>query len=206
MRTIVQLSDLHFGRTDPALIAPLVEVVHRLTPDLLVVSGDLTQRAKSHEFREARQFLDRLPSPQIVVPGNHDIPLYNVLKRFANPLKNYQRHVTQDLEPQFVDDEIAVIGVNTARSLAFKNGRINSGQMEHVRAVFAGLAEKVTKIVVTHHPFDLPANHVQKHLVGRAGDAMEVFSRCGADLLLAGHLHVSSAGSTADASNEPSST
>src|SRR5471030_3362505 len=133
MRTLVHLSDLHFGRVDPALLEPLRRRVLGLAPDVVVVSGDLTQRAKTEEFKAARAFLDTLPGPQIVVPGNHDIPLYNVASRFLTPLRKYTRYVTLDLTPEYVDEEIAVLGINTARSLTFKDGRINREQIEQVR-------------------------------------------------------------------------
>src|SRR5436190_6844481 len=111
MRVLVHLSDLHFGRIDHALVKPLIELVTSIKPDVVAVSGDLTQRAKSEQFEEARRFLDALPSPQIVVPGNHDVPLHNVFRRMLQPLDNYQRYITADLEPFFADDEIAVLGI-----------------------------------------------------------------------------------------------
>ena len=196
MRTIIHMSDLHFGRVDHALLEPLRRCVIRLKPNLVVVSGDLTQRARAGQFRDARKFLDTLPSPQIVVPGNHDVPLYNVFKRFFAPLDNYRRLISTDLEPTMIDEEIAVVGINTARSLTFKGGRINEEQVERVRAKLCNLSEAITKIVVTHHPFDLPPNWDKDHIVGRAPLAMQMFSRCGADVLLAGHVHMSHAGDT----------
>ena len=196
MRTLVHLSDLHFGRTDPLLIEPLLAAVARIAPDTVVVSGDLTQRAKAAEFEAARAFLDRLPHPLIVVPGNHDVPFYRVWERFLSPLGKYKRHVTSDLEPAFVDDEIAVLGVNTARSLTFKGGRVNEEQIEVIRSRLAPLPETLTRIVVTHHPFDLPDDPGNGELVGRAGLAMAVFAECGVDLLLAGHFHSTQSGET----------
>lgn len=196
MRTLVQLSDLHFGRTDPALLEPLLGAIDAIRPDVVVVSGDLTQRARSAEFREARAFLDRLPAPCIVVPGNHDVPLYRVWERFLSPLGKYRRHITDDLSPSLVDAEIAVLGINTARSLTFKNGRINEEQMAAIRTCFAALPATVTKIVVTHHPFDLPDSPGADDIVGRAGVAMRVFASCGVDLLLAGHFHTTQSGET----------
>jgi 3',5'-cyclic AMP phosphodiesterase CpdA len=157
MKTLVHLSDVHFGRTDEAVVAALIPLVHSLGPDLVVVSGDLTQRARPHEFRAARRFLDQLPGPQIVVPGNHDVPLYNVYQRFVQPLAKYRRFISADLEPYYVDGEIAVVGLNTARSLTFKGGRISEQQMERLRERLQPLDESLTKIVVTHHPFELPA-------------------------------------------------
>jgi 3',5'-cyclic AMP phosphodiesterase CpdA len=197
MRTLVHLSDLHFGRIDEATLAPLATLIERIAPDVVVVSGDLTQRARKAQFEEARAYLERLPKPQIVVPGNHDVPLYRVWERFFNPLGKYRRHFSADLEPSFIDDEIAVIGINTARSLTFKNGRINEEQVETIRRHFEPLGEGLTKIVVTHHPFDLPDEpDKDEELVGGARKAMEAFAGCGVDLLLAGHLHTSQAGDT----------
>jgi 3',5'-cyclic AMP phosphodiesterase CpdA len=103
MRTLVHLSDLHFGRVDEALLAPLIEQVNAIGPDIAVVSGDLTQRARSEQFKQARRFLDALPTPQIIVPGNHDIPLHNVFDRFARPLDKYRRFISNDPEPAYLD-------------------------------------------------------------------------------------------------------
>lgn len=197
MRTLVHLSDLHFGRVDASLLEPLSALVARIKPDLVVVSGDLTQRARSVEFVAARRFLDALPSPQIVVPGNHDVPLHNVVDRMLRPLAKFKRYITSELAPIYADDEIAVLGLNTARSMVIKNGRVNEEQIATVHAQFCRLEGTVTKIIVTHHPFDLPEAHGRYDLVGRAKLAMETFARCGADVLLAGHFHASHAGSTA---------
>jgi len=196
VRTVVHLSDLHFGRVDPRLLAPLARRAREAAPHVVVVSGDLTQRAKSAQFRDARRFLDTLPQPVLVVPGNHDVPLYNLWQRFLQPLAKYRRYISEEVEPAFVDDEIAVIGVSTARSAVFKGGRINSAQIARVRERLAGVGEGVIKLVVTHHPFDLPPGHEPRAIVGRARLAMQAFAACGADILLAGHLHTSHVGDT----------
>jgi 3',5'-cyclic AMP phosphodiesterase CpdA len=197
MRTLAHLSDLHFGRVDKALLAPLARAVRAAEPHLVVVSGDLTQRARSAEFRDARRFLDTLGAPLLVVPGNHDVPLYNLFQRFFQPLDKYRRYVARDVEPAFIDEELAVVGVNTARSATFKGGRINAAQIARVRTRLATLGRDVTRVVVTHHPFDLPPGHGTRAIVGRARLAMQAFAACGADILLAGHLHASHAGDTA---------
>jgi 3',5'-cyclic AMP phosphodiesterase CpdA len=196
MRTLAHLSDLHFGRTDAALMEPLLAAVNAQRPDCVVVSGDLTQRARPGEFHQARAFLDRLPAPRIVVPGNHDVPLYRAWERALDPFGNYRRYIDANLEPMFIDDEIAVLGINTARAWSFKGGRINLAQIESIRSRLAALPRSTTRIVVTHHPFDLPAVQGQVQLVGRASLAMEAFSSCGVDLLLGGHFHASRAGDT----------
>src|SRR4051812_16456239 len=133
MRNIVHLSDIHFGRVDYAVVERLKEKISEINPHLIVVSGDLTQRARSAQFIEARAFLDALPKPQIVVPGNHDIPLHNVYDRFIHPLDKYKKFITGDLHPFYADGEIGVIGINTARSLTIKDGRINEEQIAVIR-------------------------------------------------------------------------
>ncbi|HET9646364.1 MAG TPA: metallophosphoesterase family protein [Burkholderiaceae bacterium] len=190
MRTLVHLSDLHFGRTDEELLGPLIECVHALAPDLVVVSGDLTQRARRGQFREAAEFLSRLPQPQLVVPGNHDVPLYDVFSRFFRPLARYRRYIERSLCPVFFDEELAVLGLNTARSLVIKNGRVSRLQMRRVREHLSGLPDEVVKVIVTHHPFDSRSGD-EGDLIGRAREGMGVFAECGVDLLLAGHLHAS---------------
>jgi 3',5'-cyclic AMP phosphodiesterase CpdA len=194
VRSLVHLSDLHFGRTDPAVLEPLARRVRELRPDVVVVSGDLTQRARTAQFEEARRFLDGLPRPQVVVPGNHDVPLYNLLQRFFAPLEKFRRIISPDLEPMHLDEEIAVLGINTARSAVFKGGRVSEAQIERVRSRLCDLGERISKILVTHHPFDLPAGGDERHIVGRARQAIHAFAGCGADLILSGHLHSSHAG------------
>jgi 3',5'-cyclic AMP phosphodiesterase CpdA len=197
MRTLVHLSDIHFGRVDSAIIKPLIKLVTDIKPNVVAVSGDLTQRARSEQFKEARAFLEQLPKPQIVVPGNHDVPLYNVFARFFQPLDKYRRYITNNLEPFYSDDEVAVLGINTARSLTFKGGRVNEEQVAVMRKKLCPFDKKVVKIVVTHHPFDLPEGHDDSELVGRAQMAMKTLADCGADVFLSGHLHISHTGHTA---------
>jgi 3',5'-cyclic AMP phosphodiesterase CpdA len=196
MRALVHLSDLHFGSVRAALIEPLIETVRRIQPSLIAISGDLTQRARPQQFRDARSFLDRLAAPRIVVPGNHDVPLYNFLARFRG-LAGYRRYLARDLEPFYRDGELAVLGVNTARALAFKGGRINNRQVMRAAALLADQPEAVTKIIVSHHPFDLPETYRRKALVGRAQMAVKRLNDCRVDLYLAGHFHIGGAAPTA---------
>ena len=197
MRTIAHLSDIHFGSVDPSIIEPLISTLNDLKPDLVAVSGDLTQRARSSEFIDARAFLDRLPTPQIIVPGNHDVPLYNVFRRFAAPLRKYRRYIDDDLQPFFSDDKMAVIGINTARSSTFKGGRINTEQIESIRNRLCNIDSQIIKVIVTHHPFDLPEGNLESDIVGRAPLAMKMLATCGADIFLAGHMHTIHTGHTA---------
>jgi 3',5'-cyclic AMP phosphodiesterase CpdA len=188
MRKIAHLSDLHFGRTDHAVIPSLVATIREAVPDVIVVSGDLTQRARRREFRAARDFLATLAFRQIIVPGNHDVPLYNVYMRAFHPLSRF-RQFFGDVSPFLADDEMAIVGVNTARSLTFKDGRINREQLEEIQRRLLPVAESVTRIVVCHHPFAGTDARPGDGLVGRATMAMAGFSRCRIDLVLSGHLH-----------------
>jgi 3',5'-cyclic AMP phosphodiesterase CpdA len=188
-RTVLHLSDLHFGKVDPQVLEPLVQTIAGLRPDVIAVSGDLTQRAKAAEFQQARQFLDRLDAPLVVVPGNHDVPLFNPYGRFVQRFHHFHKHITADAVPEFVDGEIAVVGVNTARSLTWKWGRVNRAQMTQVRDRLFGLPVHIVRIVVMHHPFELPEGVSKLELVGRARMGMDKLAECGADVLLSGHLH-----------------
>jgi len=202
MRTIVHLSDLHFGRLDQRIIEPLLERITSIEPNLIAVSGDLTQRARRRQFQQASDFLARLPFPKLIVPGNHDVPLFNVAARLVDPFGGYRRWIDADLEPAYIDDEVAVIGLNSARALVTGGrGRLNRRQIEAAVERLRPLPAAPIKVIVTHHPFDLPEGFPSGNLVGRASVAMQRFAAAGADLFLAGHLHVSHVGHTADRYN-----
>ena len=189
MRLIAHLSDLHFGREDSAAIEALVAALSAARPHLVVVSGDLTQRARRREFARARDFLARLPQPQLVVPGNHDVPLYDLVSRWLAPLKRYRHYISGDLEPFFADDEIAVVGINTARSNTFKNGRISEDQIAASARRLGACGPDVARIVVTHHPFDAVAPGGDTGSIARAQIAISAFARAQVDMVLSGHLH-----------------
>jgi predicted MPP superfamily phosphohydrolase len=178
VRTLAHLSDLHFDGVDPAVLEALRRRLNALAPDVVVISGDLTQRARARQFREARAFLDGLPKPQVVVPGNHDVPLYNLCARFLAPLAGYRRLIGEDVEPGFVDEEIAVLGINTARSLVFKGGRVSDAQIRRVCGALGRLGSARTRIVVSHHRFM----------------AIEQLVRCGVDVFISGHHHATRMG------------
>jgi 3',5'-cyclic AMP phosphodiesterase CpdA len=190
MRTIVHISDLHFGRTDPKILPVLTKTIVDAAPHVVVVSGDLTQRAKDSQFAAARAFMDTLPKPQIIVPGNHDIPFYNVIRRWLYPLSAYRRAFGSDLEPHYSDSEISVVGLNSARSLTFKNGRLNVGQLERSCARFTDTTPDALRIVATHHPFALE-DAGTSDVIGRAEMAIAAFAKCRVDVILSGHLHTS---------------
>jgi 3',5'-cyclic AMP phosphodiesterase CpdA len=193
VKTIAHISDLHFGKELPEVAEALAKDLATLNPTLVVASGDFTQRARGKQFRAARDYLSRLPKPQLVVPGNHDVPLFDVIRRFLAPLKRYCRFISSDLNPTYCDDQLLVVGLNTARSFTWKNGRISVEQIAGLqgRLDHGGLR---VKVVVTHHPFLPPPGDDGIDLVGRAARAMKVLDACNVDLLLAGHLHRGYAG------------
>ena len=197
MRTIAHISDLHFGRINPLMPPALRTALLQARPDVVVVSGDLTQRARRAEFVQAREFLDTLPFPQVVVPGNHDVPLHDVMRRWLAPLDKYRRFISADIEPFYADDEVAIQGLSTARSLTWKNGRINRVQVERTCTKLTAAGPDVTRIVVTHHPFDLPGNVHERSLVGRGEMAITAFTKCRVDMILSGHFHIGHVGNLA---------
>src|SRR5215210_5980747 len=155
MTRLVHLSDLHFGAHDEGLVDAVGRSVDQLKPDLVVISGDFTQRARTEQFEEACQFLERLRDAGhevIGVPGNHDVPLYDVLRRFLSPLTRYKRYIDDTLCPFVELPGVAILGINTARSLTFKDGRISRDQVEFIRETFARTSSEAVRILVTHHP------------------------------------------------------
>ena len=189
MRRIIHLSDLHFGADEPVIAEGLLRDIERQSAHLLVVSGDLTQRARGSQFAAAERFLKHISLPQIVVPGNHDIPLYNVIARWLTPLDNYRRFINRNVEPTFADAELAVAGVNTARSNTRIDGRISPAQIERLRQFYAAEPDAKCKLLVAHHPFIPPVNDATAALVGGAPAALRMLEAHGCHLILAGHLH-----------------
>ncbi|HYE29170.1 MAG TPA: metallophosphoesterase [Allosphingosinicella sp.] len=195
MARIAHLSDMHFGSHDPKVADGALAWLQAQQPDLVILSGDFTQRARIEQFRQASAWLNRLRGagwPVLAVPGNHDVPLYDVVTRFAAPLRRYKRYISNDLCPWFENDEVAVLGINTARSLTFKDGRINRDQMALIRDRFAAVAPAKTRILVTHHPlYAMPIGEGGEvsEAVGRHADAVKAVCEAGVHIALAGHFH-----------------
>jgi len=197
-RRVAHLSDLHFGREDPDVVAALAVAIGEAMPDLVVVSGDLTQRARTGEFARARAFLEALPAPSLVVPGNHDIPLHNPIRRFVRPLDRFGRFFAAGQDPVFVDEALLVIGLNTARSLTWKDGRVSRAQMVHLADTVARLGGPRMRIVVAHHPFVQIPTARPATLVGRLRPALRALVDAGIDLVLSGHEHREFTGDLSD--------
>jgi len=189
MRVVAHISDLHFGMEDERIIEGLLEDIAGFHPSVVVISGDLTQRARKKQFEAARVFIRKIPVPCLVVPGNHDIPLYDVVRRALMPLRRYRHYITTDLNPVFQDDELLILGANTSRAATFKNGRISTAQIKILADKFSAAGSHLFKVLVTHHPFLPPLDYPYAALVGRGVLAVEALEPCGIDLLLSGHYH-----------------
>ena len=202
MTRIVHLSDLHFGAHDDRLVEAVEWRADQLKPDLIVISGDFTQRARTEQFRDACAFLDGLRErghEVLGVPGNHDVPLYDVLRRFLSPLARYRRFIDDTLCPFIELPGVAVLGVNTARSLTFKDGRINQDQVAFIRETFSRTPNESFRVLVTHHPlFALRVGDEVERAIGRQELALNAIEESGVDMLLAGHAHHASSQDAGD--------
>jgi 3',5'-cyclic AMP phosphodiesterase CpdA len=199
---LVHLSDLHFGAHDEELVEAVESKVDELKPDLVVISGDFTQRARVEQFKDACDFLERLRDrghEVLGVPGNHDVPLYDVLRRFLSPLNRYRRFIDESLCPFVELPGVAVLGINTARSLTFKDGRVSRDQVEFIRDTFARTPSEAVRVLVTHHPlFAIQVGEQVERAVGRNELALDAIEEAGVDLLLAGHAHHASVHSASE--------
>lgn len=199
--TLMQISDLHFG---PPWIQAVAEAARRsafeLAPDVMIVSGDLTQRAKREQFQAARAYLDTLPKiPTVVIPGNHDVPLYRVGERLLRPLELYQEIIQEDLNPVLKLDSAVIVGLDsTAPRSAISNGRIHRWQLDYCAQAFAGASPDLARIVVAHHHFAPAPDSLRDSSMPQTKRAMMRFVELEVDLILGGHLHRSYIGNSLD--------
>jgi 3',5'-cyclic AMP phosphodiesterase CpdA len=192
MRSLAHLSDLHFGAHDPPVVEALLAALAALAPDIVVVSGDLTQRARRSQFRAADAFLRRIEAngcAVVVVPGNHDLPLFNVTQRLLSPLRRWQRYIATGRREHYFDEEVAIVGLNTARSLNLIDGRLSVGQVNGLTQSFAGAAPQAIRLLVTHHPLVPMQHHEPVRPLRQATHALATARAARVRLLLAGHLH-----------------
>jgi 3',5'-cyclic AMP phosphodiesterase CpdA len=190
VRHLLHISDVHFGPPHrPELAEKVLEFAGRHRPDVIVLSGDLTQRAKPKQFQEARRFVDRLPAPTLVVPGNHDVPLYRVWSRALSPFATYRKHFSPELEPAWRDDELLLVGLNTAHGWTLKEGRVSMGRLREVVALMQAVPPGVFKVVVAHHHLTPPPRFGTQTVASNAFEAIETFSAAGVELVLSGHQH-----------------
>lgn len=201
MLTLLQISDLHVGSAYlPSVAQALVKQVPKLKPDVIIVSGDFTQRAKRHQFEEARRLLDQLPRvPTVVVPGNHDVPLYRIVERLLSPHGLYKQFISEQLDSVLrLDDAVIVALDSTSPYGAITNGRITRKQLDFCCEAFRDTPSGATRIVVAHHPFAPPPDYDRSSPVRGAKRAMNRLSELGVDLIFGGHLHRAYIGNSLD--------
>jgi predicted MPP superfamily phosphohydrolase len=201
MLTILHISDLHFGPAYvPTVGEAVVRAAHRLQPAIIIASGDFTQRAKREQFQAARQFLDRLPpATQIVVPGNHDVPLYRVLERVLRPYALYREYIGDTLDTVVRRPDAVIVALNSTAPLrAISNGRIQQQQLALCAEAFAEAPEGAARIVVTHHHWTPAPDYERSEVIPWARSALDVLTQLRVDLILSGHLHRAFIGNSLD--------
>jgi 3',5'-cyclic AMP phosphodiesterase CpdA len=206
MLTLLHISDLHFG---PPYYPEVGEAVQafaaELAPDAIIASGDFTQRAKEEQFRDASEFLKRLPAvPLVVTPGNHDVPMYRVAERLLDPYRHYQRYILEELDTVTEVPGAVIVAINsTAPHRALTNGRIHRWQIDFAREAFSGLPEETLRILVAHHHFAPPPDWEGAQVMPKAKRALDAFTEMRVDMILGGHLHRAYIGNSLDVYSGP---
>ncbi|MFP3554570.1 metallophosphoesterase [Paraburkholderia sp. SIMBA_049] len=191
MTLLLQISDPHFGTERPDVVEALLQLAAREQPDLAVLSGDITQRARRSQFAAARAFVDRLgATPTFVIPGNHDIPLFNLFARVLHPYANHRRVFGADLEPIFESRELLVIGLNTTRRARHTDGEVSAEQIERAARRLERATRLQLRVVVTHHPVASVAAEDTRNLLHGREPAIRRWAQAGADLIVGGHIHL----------------
>mgnify|MGYP006278923227 CR=1 FL=1 len=191
--TIAHLSDLHFGRiAHPGIVGALVREVNERGVDLVVLSGDLTQRARPSQFRAAQRMMEAIAPPILVVPGNHDVyPWWRPFRRLWTPLRRYRRYISDDLAPTFEGNGVAVLGLSTAYGATIKGGRVGPADRGALRDFFSGGRSRAFKVLVLHHHLTEIHSLGPHDVAGQARKTLDTAVDVGVDLILCGHLHVS---------------
>ena len=187
---VAHISDLHLGADVPAVVEGLLVDLPAQQPDLVIVSGDLTMRARRKQFEDARRLLDGLGTPWVSVPGNHDLPLDRPVTRMVRPLAGYRRHIDADPEPRRLRDGVLVLGISTPRRYFWKNGRIDRTQIARIRRAFADAAPVRLRLLVLHHPVFTSVQRPGERLVRGSEPALQAAADAGVDVVLCGHDHV----------------
>lgn len=187
MRRLAHISDLHFDDEDPSIILALAAELDEFEPDLIVVTGDVTENARPSEFERARGFLDSLPFPRLVVPGNHDIaPVSRPVSRLFDPYGRYREYFPHDLNTVFADDQMLVLGLNTVHPLHDSHGVVSDGQLEWVKSLVSHHADRF-HVLAAHHPLV----RVDGKMLGDPLPLTSILDGLGLDLVLTGHLRES---------------
>ena len=194
MRRLLHISDIHFGPPHlPSVGAGLLQLVRSLELDVVVLSGDLTQRAKPYQFRQAAEYLSVFPVPVVAVPGNHDVPLYRVWERIFAPYGVWRREYGGQIEPvQTVtssEGDLVVVGLNSSRSFTTKHGRIKPSSIERLQRALGDAKKEAVRVVTLHHPLTKIPGFDEEPVVRNASRLLSVLAEHDVRLVLSGHLH-----------------
>ena len=190
MSVVLHISDTHFGTEQPRVVEALVALAAQQRPDLVVLSGDITQRARPAQFRAAKAFVDRLGAPVVAVPGNHDIALFDLWARFTRPYARYARAFGSELEPVHAAPDLLVVGVNTTRAWRHKHGEVSAAQIDRVASLLTAASARQLRVVVVHQPAAVTRAEERVNLLRGHQAALQAWSAAGADLVLGGHIHL----------------
>lgn len=191
MTVVLQVSDTHFGTERPVAMAALRQLCAELRPDLLLVTGDITQRARAHEFDRARAFFDELQVPaRLIVPGNHDIPLFDLATRLWRPYHRFERVFGAALEGEFEREDLLVVALNTTRRWRHSNGEVSRAQVERVAARLLRAGPAQLKLVAVHQPVAAIEHSDVANLLRGRHRAVRRWAAAGADAVVGGHIHL----------------
>lgn len=190
MSVLLQISDTHFGTEQPQVVEALVALAARQRPDLVVLSGDITQRARPAQFRAARAFVDRLGAPVLAVPGNHDIALIDLWTRLTQPYERYTTAFGADLDPLHVSQNWLLVGVNTTRAWRHRNGEVSAAQIDRVATLLGQASPGQLRVVVVHQPAAVTEARDRVHLLRGHAEALRAWAAAGADVVMGGHIHL----------------
>lgn len=193
MTRIAHISDIHFGRiAHPGIVQALIRDINASNVDIVVVSGDLTQRAFPNQFRAARRMLDAFDAPTLTVPGNHDVyPWWRIFSRLIDPLRRFRRYIEADMAPRRELSGVVIQGINSAFGWTIQGGKITTTELDQVRAGFETAPEGAARILVVHHHLTELKELPDHDLSRGAHAAFSVAHEMGVDIILCGHLHVS---------------
>lgn len=196
---ILHCSDLHFGRLfQHDLAKALLRKIEAISPAAVVVSGDLTMRARRTQFIEAREFLAHIACPLVIIPGNHDVPLFNIFQRMTRPFANYERFISGMSRSPLHLEGVAVYGINSVNPRRHQQGLFTWPTVREVRRWLDSMPPATWKIIVTHQHFVAIPGLFRPGSIRDAERVLTELADAGAHAVLCGHMHFKYIGSTRD--------
>lgn len=190
MTVILHVSDTHFGTEQHSVAEALLALARTARPEVVLLGGDITQRARGSQFDRARRFADALGAPVLAVPGNHDIPLFNLAVRVLDPYGPYRRAFGSNREPVHASDTVLAIGVDSTRAYRHKHGTVSERQVRRVSEWLSGARPEQIRIILMHHPVVAKEERDNANLARGHEYAVRAWTQAGADLILGGHIHL----------------